>query len=253
MKLTEIFWNASVESIKKGYQYDNLSEKFTCLICGKSFEKGMIYQHKNLFYEAEKFIQFHIKDVHGSVFEFLLSQDKKYTGLTDLQKKLLEYFYQGISDQEIVKLTDAGSASTIRNHRFMLREREKQAKVFLAIMEVLKDKMESSPKFVEIHKSATMVDDRYKITEDEDKKVIQSCFKEGSNGPLSKFPTKEKRKIVVLRHIMKRFDPEKHYTEKEVNTILKNVYDDFVTLRRYLIEYSFMDRTPDCSDYWVKK
>ncbi|MBJ6950597.1 DUF2087 domain-containing protein, partial [Vibrio cholerae] len=29
-------------------------------------------------------------------------------------------------------------------------------------------------------------------------------------------------------------------------------YPDFVTLRRYLIEYGFLDRTDDGSQYWVK-
>ncbi|ABO50362.1 hypothetical protein Dred_1837 [Desulforamulus reducens MI-1] len=33
-----------------------------------------------------------------------------------------------------------GSTSTIRNHRFVLKDKERQAKLILAIMELLKDK-----------------------------------------------------------------------------------------------------------------
>jgi len=51
---------------------------------------------------------------------------------------------------------------------------------------------------------------------------------------------------------VKKFDSSEKYTEKEVNQILESVYPDFVTLRRYLIEYGFLDRTADGSKYWVK-
>jgi hypothetical protein len=30
------------------------------------------------------------------------------------------------------------------------------------------------------------------------------------------------------------------------------VYDDYVTVRRYLIEYGFLDRKDDGSQYWLK-
>jgi hypothetical protein len=56
----------------------------------------------------------------------------------------------------------------------------------------------------------------------------------------------------VLREVARRFETERFYNEKEVNELLKTVYDDFVTLRRYLIEYGFMDRKPDGSQYWLK-
>ena len=43
----------------------------------------------------------------------------------------------------------------------------------------------------------------------------------------------------------------KEYKEMEVNKIIKPIFDDFVTVRRYLIEYGFMERAKDCSRYWV--
>lgn len=252
MNLSELFWNASVEALKKGY-IEQEPAGFVCLICGKSFEKGMVYPDEGCFYEAERYVQRHIHRDHGSVFEYLLQMDKKYTGLTDLQKTLLGYFHHGLSDAEIVKTLGGGSASTIRNHRFSLREREKQAKIYLAIMELLEErKMDNTTKLIEVPRTAKMVDERFAVTEDEHDKFIKTYFKEGPDGPLSEFPTKEKRKIVILRHIMKRIDGDKRYSEKELNAILQSVYDDYVTLRRYLIEYGFMDRTPDGSQYWVK-
>ena len=67
-----------------------------------------------------------------------------------------------------------------------------------------------------------------------------------------KFPKKEKQKLATLRVIIKQFDKEKQYSEKEINEILKSIYDDHVTLRRYLVEYGFLDRKDDGSAYWVK-
>lgn len=49
------------------------------------------------------------------------------------------------------------------------------------------------------------------------------------------------------------FDENKKYSEVEVNEILRPVYDDFVLLRRYLIDYKFLTREKDGSCYYVNK
>jgi hypothetical protein len=64
-------------------------------------------------------------------------------------------------------------------------------------------------------------------------------------------PSKEKKKIVVFQYIMEKFEPGRIYSVKEVNEIIKAIIDDFVTARRYLIEYGYMDRKRDGSEYWV--
>ncbi|MGG0276815.1 DUF2087 domain-containing protein [Bacillus rhizoplanae] len=250
--ISEWFWNASVEELKKGYVFEKDTEEYICLACGARFVKGIIYQEQNVFYEAEKFTQLHIANEHTSMFDYLLGLDKKLTGLTDLQKKMVQFFHMGLNDKEIVKEMDGGSTSTIRNHRFTLREKMKQAKVFLALMELSEEKATNQSKFLPIHCTATMVDQRYNITETENEEVLKLHFTEGLDGPLFKFPKKQKRKLIILKHLVKKFDSNQKYTEKEVNEILENIYPDYVTLRRYLIEYGFLDRTPDGSQYWVK-
>lgn len=87
----------------------------------------------------------HIQNEHTSMFDYLLNMDKKFTGLTDLQKKMVQFFYMGLNDKEIVKELDGGSTSTIRNHRFTLREKMKQAKVFLALMELSEENQKYKP------------------------------------------------------------------------------------------------------------
>lgn len=258
MNISEMFWKASVEEIKKGYLYDNSSDSFCCLICGESYEKGIIYKSEDKFMEAEKAIQYHIKNKHSSSFEFLLNIDKKYTGLTDHQKELLKMFYSGLTDKEIVEKSNASSTSTIRNQRFIFREKEKQAKVLLAIMELLNEKKNSEKssegeKLVTIHRGATMVDERYAITETEKENVLKAYFTNDEGLKLKSFSSKEKKKIIILQHIMTQFESSRKYTEKEMNSILSSIYEDYATLRRYLIEYGFMERTSDCSEYWVKE
>ncbi|WP_068774705.1 DUF2087 domain-containing protein [Paenibacillus sp. FJAT-26967] len=251
--VSELFWKASTDEIQKGYVYVDKEDSFVCLVCGRAFTKGIIYQEAGIFYEAEKFASLHIIAEHESMFHYLLNMNKKLTGLTDLQKQLIGLFHSGLSDKEIVKELGGGSTSTIRNHRFTMREREKQAKVYLALMGLLDKKVENGrdTSFIPVPKTATVLDERFAITEQENEEFMRTYFPDGVDGRLTKFPKKEKRKVAILRQLITRFEAGKQYSEKEVNEILKEAWDDYVTLRRYLIEYGFMKRLDDCSAYWV--
>ena len=251
MKVSELFWNASLEELKCGYIQDE--NHYTCLLCGEIIEKGIVYPHEDVLYEAERFMRIHIDREHQSVFDYLIQLDKKLTGLTEHQNRFLHLFYQGKSDAEVQKELGIGSASTIRNHRFVLKEKERQAKMFLALMELLKEKDQHAPAFIPVHKTARMVDDRYNVTNEEKEQIINKYFPEGVEGPLKKFPPKEKQRLVVLREIAQLFKNDQIYTEKEMNQMLENVYHDYVMIRRYLIEYGLLDRKLDGSQYWLKK
>ncbi|WP_026581593.1 DUF2087 domain-containing protein [Bacillus sp. J33] len=251
MEISNLFWEASLEELKQGYIEER--DSFTCLLCGEKAEKGIVYPYKDRLYEAERFVRIHIESAHESVFAYLLGMDKKLTGLTEHQRALLQLFYQGKSDKEIQKELDMGSTSTIRHHRFVLKEKERQAKTFLAMMELLKEKDEYAPAFLPVHKTATMVDDRYNITQEEQENVIKKLFPDGSEKALIKFPPKEKQRLIVLREIAKQLKTGHTYTEKELNETLKGFYEDYVLIRRYLIEYGLVDRKADGSQYWVKK
>lgn len=248
--ITEIFFSSSVEELKAGYKYLEDEEKYVCLICGREFNSGMVYEEKGKYYEALRYTRHHIEKEHGTTFDFLLNMDKKYSGVSENQKEMLKMFFEGFTDIEIVEKLKEVSNSTVRNYRFNLREKAKQAKIFLAIMESLEEKLTVREKFVPVHRTATQVDERYIITEDESEKIIKKYIVDGI---LTEFPTKEKRKLAILRYIMKQFDSEKKYNEKEVNEIIKAIYHDYVTIRRYLIEYGFLDRKRDGSEYWLKK
>lgn len=248
----------TVEEIKAGYTFDSQQNRYICNICSKEFEKGEIFKIDDRYFDAEKMTRIHIEKEHADSLEFLMSQDKKYTGITENQKQLLSMIYSGMIDSEIAKKMGVAPA-TVRHQRFTFREKAKQAKLYLAIYELAsqgnernKDLAGGKDEMIEIHNGAKMVDDRYFTTKSEEEKVLVSLFSSVEPLRLINFPAKEKKKIIVLRKITEQFETDKKYEEKELNTILKGIYDDFATIRRYLIEYGFMERTNDCKFYWVK-
>ncbi|WP_046175876.1 DUF2087 domain-containing protein [Domibacillus indicus] len=248
MSLSEDFWNASIAELKKGYIEEERS--FNCLLCGIELEKGVIYPFKETLYEAERYMKIHIEEKHGSVFKAVMEMDKKLTGLTDHQNKLLRLFYEGKSDKEVQEEMGVGSSSTIRNHRFVLKEKERQAKMFLTIMELLKEKDKHAPALVPPHKQAKMIDSRYNITKEEQEKIIKKFMPEGV---LLAFPPREKQRLIIMREVAKKFNPGQIYNEKQANELLLTVFDDYAKVRRYLIEYGFLNRTPDGSEYCISE
>ncbi|WP_251038274.1 DUF2087 domain-containing protein [Paenibacillus albidus] len=254
ISISENFWNASIEELKKGYVFEERDRcgMYVCLVCGEAFEKGVIHKDGDRYYEAEKYAAVHVERMHGTMFQWLLGLDKKLTGLTDLQKGLLNAFRQSLSDAQAAQELGIGSTSTVRNHRFTLREKAKQAKLFLTIMELVDEKPPAASPFVSIPRSASIVDERFAITEEENDEILKAYFKQGPDGPLSEFPKKQKRKAAILRQLIKRFEPGREYSEKEVNELLKMAFADYITLRRYLIDYGLLEREESGSHYWVK-
>jgi hypothetical protein len=248
MDVSELFWSASLDEWKLGFIQNQ--EHYICLLCGDKTEKGVIYPEDDMFYDAEKAMKIHIEKEHGSVFDYLIRLDKKLTGLTDHQNRLLRLFYAGKNDAEIQKELEIGSSATIRNHRFVLKEKERQAKMMLTIMELLREKDQHAPVLIAPHKAARMIDSRYNVTQEEEEAMLKKLFPEGRHGKLKKFPLKEKQKLIVLKAIADRFEGKRKYDEKEVNQLLESIYHDYVLLRRYLIEYGFLARKADGSEYW---
>lgn len=247
----------SVDEIKNGYTRLSEDQVYTCLVCGQRYAVGEVFSFDGKFYDAEKAVQQHVEQEHGDMMEVLTSFSKKFTGLTRNQIEVMMMMYQGLSDQTIAKQTGLAPA-TIRQQRFILREKAKQAKVYLAIFELFekaasdKKTRSSDDEMISIHPTATMIDERYYMTRAEEEKILSMSFESMDPLILRVFPPKEKRKLAILRRIIQEFEKERIYSEKEINAVLKPIYADYVTIRRYLIEYGFMDRTTDCREYWLK-
>ena len=67
-------------------------------------------------------------------------------------------------------------------------------------------------------------------------------------GKLKSIPAQRKKERIILDVIVQAFEFDKKYTEREVNIIIADYYDDFCTLRRDMISERLLDR--EGSLYW---
>ena len=75
--------------------------------------------------------------------------------------------------------------------------------------------------------------------------ILDSAFRDGR---LVHLPSKEAKRLVVLDHIAQSFEPGAKYTERQVNATLSAIDEDVSALRRYLVDYGFLDRKN--GEYW---
>ena len=200
----EAFEKASIGELAEGVMEDPETKAKVCLKCGKTFNVGEIFQFKDRYWEAGQAARIHSKSEHGPQFNYLLNLLKQWKGVSDPQAKLLEAFFRGDDDGKIA--SDLGiSRSTVRNHRFRMKERARHAKVFLAIMQILDQKEKPEARLVDFPANARMADERYALTAEEYGKILRKYFKE--DGTLTRFPLKAKERVALLRKIVELLEP----------------------------------------------
>ena len=246
-----LLWNASLKDLKNGYTFESETGSYLCLICGEAYREGIIYQSDEQLVAARLAVQRHLQARHGSMFAYLLSLDKKAHGLSDLQVEILTLVRQGLSDAQIAGKLGNRTKSTIRNHRYQLRQKYREAKTFIAVMELL-GRQDRDSDFVDFPPDFPVQDGRIMITLEEKKSILAAHFAAGEPLKLLRFPRKEKKKMVILQKIAGVFERDRKYTEKEINSVLVEIYDDYVTLRRYLIDYGFLGRSTGGREYWLE-
>ena len=62
------------------------------------------------------------------------------------------------------------------------------------------------------------------------------------NGRLLAMPAARGKRLVVLDHLARLFEPGRRYPEREVNELLGRYHPDYAMLRRYLVDDGFLDR-----------
>lgn len=76
-------------------------------------------------------------------------------------------------------------------------------------------------------------------------KFFNDCVKQKN------FPKNNFQKQVILLTIVRDFKDKKTYSEEQVNEIIKKYFEDYVLIRRELINFGYMMRNPENSNYWV--
>jgi len=71
------------------------------------------------------------------------------------------------------------------------------------------------------------------------KKIINTFIK---NGKLISIPVQRKKEKIILEEILKSFEHNREYKEREVNIIIADYHDDFCTIRRDMISEGMFTR-----------
>jgi len=248
-KVMKAFERAAIEELAEGVMQDPETGEQVCLVCGKSFLPGEVFSVDGRFFDARSAARMHAEREHGPRFFSLLNLMRQWEGVSETQARLLEAFFLGHDDERIAK--DLGiSRSTVRNHRFRMKEKVRQAKVFLAMNRIIEKNQKAETRLVESGAKTRIVDERFGLTEEESERLVRKYFRE--DGTLALFPTKAKARVALLRKIVERLTPGVRYSERELNAILSPLTEDHVVVRRCLVDYGFVSRLPDGSAYWVE-
>jgi ArsR family transcriptional regulator len=70
-------------------------------------------------------------------------------------------------------------------------------------------------------------------------RVLKAFFR---HGRLIRIPAQLKKRRIILMRLIKEFEPEREYSELEVNRILVEFHEDVATLRREMVDQRLMKR-----------
>lgn len=211
-KWQERLYRADDDELRRGY----LREGCACLFCDETFD-GPLHAQR------------HVESLHGGVLNALLSLDKSYTGLTEKQRALIGLWHDGLSDAQLASATGC-SESTLRNQRFQLRQREREARLFLSALKL----------------SGLSALQRPKRKKD-GKGDMARYFQEGR---LTAMPKKDSLRAQVMLHFAGLFAPGRRYSDAQVRALIEPIWPDYALVRRYLCDNGLLHRTADGRTYW---
>jgi len=140
--------------------------------------------------------------------------------------------------------------STVSHHLAKLAEAElvsSHAESYYSVYQLDKDVLEKKKRTMfsqaELSTVAAEVD-----TDAYDAKVIKDFTRR--DGSLKIVPAQRKKLDAILRYVVKSFDVEQRYNEKQVNEILAKFHEDTATLRRELVGAGLMEREGGGGEYW---
>ena len=132
------------------------------------------------------------------------------------------------------KLADAGAVTAYKSQYYMMYSLKRE--IFeTSMLDILRE--ESDEAAVQAQRDA-----EYR------QKVVDTFFEYGK---LKAIPTQRKKERIILEEIVQAFKFDRVYSEREVNIILADFYDDLCTLRRDLVSEKLLDR--DTVGYWRVK
>lgn len=239
--------DASIKELRQGWLEDRQTRSRVCLHCGKRFNRGQVYPFGDELLSSRAAADRHVREAHGSAFNAILAAGKTATGLSEVQETVLQGLYNGADDGEIAKSLGDKALSTVRSHRRNLRLKAAEARFFLAAMELAEEHTRDKSRFVDFGPGLPVRDGRADVTGDEAAAIEQAFMR--PDGSLSRIPPKEKQKLVILRRLAELFERGRDYSDAEVRSMLSVVHEDHALLRRYLVDYRFIERDDEGRRY----
>ena len=129
------------------------------------------------------------------------------------------------------KLSDAGTVTAYKNQYYRMYSLNKEM-FQTSILEILQQESDEAQK-------QAQRDADYR------QRVIDAFFEYGK---LKLIPTQLKKERIVLEVIAEAFDFDRMYSEREVNIIIADFYDDFCTIRRDMVSERLLGRNG--IEYW---
>jgi biotin operon repressor len=118
------------------------------------------------------------------------------------------------------------------------------AGIVIATPDAQSQRYSLNARFLDESRKAPLRDQHEPVFEGQDddptrQRTIRNFF---DGNRLSSIPSRRKARVIVLQHLLLRFDPDRSYPEADVNQILERSHEDYATLRRELVDYGFMTR-----------
>ncbi|HNZ08002.1 MAG TPA: metalloregulator ArsR/SmtB family transcription factor [Candidatus Cloacimonadota bacterium] len=70
-------------------------------------------------------------------------------------------------------------------------------------------------------------------------KVLKAYFKDGI---CVRLPVQNKKRWIVYQEVIRRFEPQRDYTEPEINELIKSIHADYCLIRRELVDEGVLAR-----------
>ncbi len=128
------------------------------------------------------------------------------------------------------------SGSTISHHLFRLKAAD------LVVAEREGRFVKYAANLSRLHNLSGQLLPSQPLPKDERERTLATFF---AGGRLVRLPSSEKRRRWVLERVATRFEPDKTYQERDVNALLRPVFDDVASLRRALVDLGYLRRRGD--------
>lgn len=233
-------YHSALQDLTRGYAEEHDGAYLVCAFCGERYAAERVYPRGEGFLTARGAVEAHVADAHGGAFEAVLAQGAGRAGLSEVTETVLRGMRAGEDDQAIAAALGGKALATVRSHRRNLRLKAEEARRFLALMALAEEKSRPAERLVDYGPAMPVRDERALATETEAQATLKAFMR--PDGSLVRIPPKEKQKLVVLKALAERFERGRDYGDAELRDILKPVHEDYALLRRYLVDYRFLER-----------